>query len=106
MLRVCAQLLTCDQLFATPWIVAHWAPLSMGFSRQEFWSGFPFLPPGDLPNPGIKPSSPSLAGRFFTTEPPGKPHKVLEKQYNTSSMILIDRSFSNIFYLLILLILL
>ena len=101
MLHACAQLLSCDQLFATPWIVAHWAPLSMGFSRQEFWSGFPFLPPGDLPNPGIKPSSPSLAGIFFTTEPPGKPHKVLQKEHNRSYMILIDRSFSNIFYFLV-----
>ena len=45
----------------------------MGFSRQEYWSGLPFPPPGDLPNPGIKPVSPALAGRFFTTEPPGKP---------------------------------
>ena len=46
------------QLFATPWTVAHQAPLSMGFSRQEYWSGLPFPPPGDLPNPGIKPASP------------------------------------------------
>ena len=44
----------------------------MGFSRQEYWSGLPFPPPGDLPNPGIKPGSPALAGRFFTTEPPAK----------------------------------
>ena len=49
------------------------APLSMGFSRQEYWSGLPLHSPGDLPNPGIKPASPALAGRFFTTEPPGKP---------------------------------
>ena len=51
------------------------APLSMGFSRQEYWSGLPCPPPGDLPDPGIKPTSPAspeLAGRFFTTEPPGK----------------------------------
>ena len=45
----------------------------MGFLRQEYWSGFPFLSPGDLPDPGIKPASPALAGRFFTTESPGKP---------------------------------
>ena len=45
----------------------------MGFSRQEYWSGLPFPSPGDLPNPGIQPESPALAGRFFTTEPPGKP---------------------------------
>ena len=59
--------------FATPWTVAHQVPLSMGFSRQEYWHGLPFLSSGDLPNPGNKPVSPALAGRFFTTEPPGKP---------------------------------
>ena len=45
----------------------------MGFSRQEYWNGLPCPPPGDLPNPGIKPDSLALAGRFFTTKPPGKP---------------------------------
>ena len=45
----------------------------MEFPRQKYWSGFPFPSPGDLPNPGIKITSPALAGRFFTTEPPGKP---------------------------------
>ena len=57
----------------TPWTVACQAPLSMEFSRQEHWSGLPFPPPGDLPDPGIEPSSPELAGGFFTIEPPGKP---------------------------------
>ena len=55
-------------LFATAWTVAHQAPLSMGFSRQEYWSGLPRPPPGDLPNPGVEPKSPvspALAGRFF-----------------------------------------
>ena len=51
---------------ATLWTVAHHAPLSMGFSRQEYWSGLPFPPPGDLPDPGIHPGSPALAGGFFT----------------------------------------
>ena len=60
-------------ILATPWTVAHQAPLSMGFSRQEYWSGLPFPSPGDLPNPGIKPVSPALAGRFFIIEPQGKP---------------------------------
>ena len=63
------------QLFATPQIVACQAPLSMGFSRQEYWSGLPFPTPGDLPDPGIESESPvprALAGGFFTTEPPGK----------------------------------
>ena len=48
------------------------APLSVGFPRQEYWGGLPFSSPGDLPNPGIEPVSPALAGIFFTTEPPGK----------------------------------
>ena len=55
----------------TPWTLSHQAPLSMGFPRQEYWSGLPFPSPGDLPDPGIEPTSSSLAGRFFTTEPPG-----------------------------------
>ena len=55
------------QLFATPRPVAHQAPLSMGFSRQEYWGGLPFHSPGDLPDPGIKPESPVLASRFFTS---------------------------------------
>ena len=58
--------------FGTPWTVAHQAPLSMGFSRQEYWSGLPFPTPGDLSDPGIKSASPALAAEFFTTEPPGK----------------------------------
>ena len=60
----------------TPWAVAHKAPLSMEFSRQENWSGLPFPSPGDLPDPGIEPGflvSPALAGGFSTTEPPVKP---------------------------------
>ena len=59
-------------LSATPWTVAHQAPLSMGFTRQEYWSRLPFPSSGNLPDPGIEPASPSLAGRFFTTEPSGK----------------------------------
>ena len=57
-----AQLLSHVQLFATPWTIAHQAHLSMEFSRQEYWSGLPFLRPGDRPNPGIRPVSPTLAG--------------------------------------------
>ena len=60
-------------LFATLWTAAHQAPLSMGFSRQEYWSGLPFPSPGDLPNPGIKPRSPALQADTLTSEPPGKP---------------------------------
>ena len=58
------------QLFATPWTVARQAPLSMGFSRHEYWNGLPSPPPGDFPDPGIKPRSPmspALGGSFFTT---------------------------------------
>ena len=49
---------SCARLFVTPWTAAHQAPLSMGFSRQEYWSGLPHPPPGDLPNIGIEPTSP------------------------------------------------
>ena len=54
-------------------MAAHQAPLSVGFLRQEYRSGLPFPPPGDLPDPGTEPASPALAGGFFTSEPPGKP---------------------------------
>ena len=66
--------------FVTPWTVAHQAPLSMKFSRQEYWSGLPFPSLGDLPNPGVEPTSlvsPALVGRFFTTVPCGKPSSFL-----------------------------
>ena len=63
------QFLSCS--FATQWTVAHQASLSMGFPRQEHWSGLPFPSPGDLPDPGIEPASPALTHGFFTTEPPG-----------------------------------
>ena len=53
---------------ATPWTIAHQAPLSMGFSRQEYWSGLPFPSPGDLPNPGIEPRSPALQADSLPTE--------------------------------------
>ena len=59
-------------LFPTPWTVTHQAPLSMQFSRQEYCSGLPFPTPGDLPKPGIKPASLTLAGEFFITALPGK----------------------------------
>ena len=66
----CAHSVVCVWLFATPWTIAHQAPLSMKFSRQEYWHGVPFPTLGDLPDPGIAPeslASPALAGRFFTT---------------------------------------
>ena len=67
----CAWSLSCVQLFVTPWTVAQQAYLSMGFSRQEYWSGLPCPSPRDLPDPGIEPMSPAMAGEFFipnTTE--------------------------------------
>ena len=79
---VCAQLLSHVRLFATPWTVAHQAPVFMQFSRQEYWSGLPFPSPGDLPALRIEPESPALAGRFFTTAPPGKP--AITIQFNNS----------------------
>ena len=67
-----AQSLSRVQLFVTLRTVAHQSPLTMEFSWEEHWSGLPFPPPGDLPNPGIELKSPALAGRFLTTKPPGK----------------------------------
>ena len=68
------KLLSRVRLFATLWTVAYQAPLSVGFSRQEYWSGLPFPSPGDLPNPGIKPRSPTLQADTLPSEPPGKPY--------------------------------
>ena len=67
------KLLSRVQLFGTPWTVAHQAPLSMGFSRQEYWSGLPFPSLGDLPNPRTEPRSPALQADTLTSEPPWKP---------------------------------
>ena len=61
------------RLFATPWSVAYKAPPSMGFSRQEYWTGLSFPSPGDLPDPGIELGSPALQADALTSEPPGKP---------------------------------
>ena len=60
------------RLFVTPWTVTYQAPLSMGFSRQEYWSGLPFPSPGDLPDPGIEPRSPAWEADSLTSEPAGK----------------------------------
>ena len=61
------------QLFVTLWTVAHQAPPSLGFFRQEYWGGLPFPSPGDLPNPGIEPGPPVLQADALYSEPPGKP---------------------------------
>ena len=76
---MCVCVLSCIQLFVTPWATACQAPVSMEFSRQEYWSELSFPSPGDLPDPRIEPmslASPALAGRFLTTAPSGKPHFV------------------------------
>ena len=65
-------LLSHVQLFVTPWTVSYQAPLSMGFSRQWYWIGLPFLSPGDLPDPGIEPGSPTLQADTLPSDPPGK----------------------------------
>ena len=67
-----AQLQSCVQLFMTPWTVAHEAPLSMGFPKQENWSGLPFPSPRDLPDPGIEPGSLALQADCLPSESPGK----------------------------------
>ena len=80
------------QLFVTSWIVAHQAPLTMGFSRQEYWSGLPCPPPENLPDPKIKPTSlmsPALAGVFFTTKLLGKPLSWYKLWASLSRLILI-----------------
>ena len=94
--------------FVTPYTVAHQAPLSMGFPRQEYWSGLPFPSPGVVLDPGIEPGPPTLAGGFFTTEPPGQlthrtgpsltPLTVLESQpvfsHHTGSALVLSSVFS------------
>ena len=69
----CTSLVFHSNLFVIPWTIASQAPLSMRFSRQEYWSGLPFPSPGDLPNPGIEPRSPALQVDSLPAEPPGKP---------------------------------
>ena len=64
------------RLFAAPWTVAYQAPLSVGFSRQYYWSGLPFPSPGDLPKPGIEPRSPTLMTDSLLAEPRGKPEDI------------------------------
>ena len=71
-MKVKVKSLSHVQLFATPQTVAYQAPLSMGFSKQEYWSGLPFPSPRDLPDPGIEPRSPVLQADSLPSEPPGK----------------------------------
>ena len=69
-LKIC---FSCVRVLMTLWTITHQAPLSMGFSRQEYWSGLPCPPPGDLPDPGIESRSPALQVDSLLSEPPGKP---------------------------------
>ena len=80
--------------FATPQTIAHQVPLSMRFSRQEYWSGLPFPSAEDLPNPGIKPTSPTLAGGFFTTSAPGKPIPFIMVSQTSQRSYLKENSFT------------
>ena len=74
------KLLSPVRLFATPWTVAYQAPPSMGFSRQQCWSGLPFPSPGDLPDPGIEHGSPTLQADALPSEPPGTNLKLIVKE--------------------------
>ena len=74
------QLLRHARLFVIPWIVAHQAPLSMGFPREEYWNVLSFPSKGDISDPRIKPASPALAGELFTAEPPEKPGKAIYQE--------------------------
>ena len=76
------------RLSVTPWTGARQAPLSVGVSRQEYWSGLPFPSPGDLPNPGIKPGSPALQADALTSELPGKLHNLKWLRYAFHAIIL------------------
>ena len=75
------------RMLLTPWTAARQAPLSMGFSRQEYWSGLPCPPPGDLPDPGIEPRSPALQIDSLPSEPPGKPIDQIIGYYNFRSCL-------------------
>ena len=74
-------------LSATPWTVAYHAPPSMGFSRQEYWSGLPFPSPEDLPDPGIEPRSPALRADTLPSEPPGNTMKGVHVQMQETSQL-------------------
>ena len=77
-------------IFATPWTVACQAPLSIEFSRQEYWSGYAFPSPGDFPNQGIKPTSPALQAESLLSEPPGKPCIPLSEYESESCLVMSD----------------
>ena len=91
---------SCQDSFATLWTVACQSPLSMGFSRQGHWSELPFLPPGDLPDPGMEPASPALAGGFFTPSHLGSPISplVLNIKCNLTKIVYYFKTIEKPFY--------
>ena len=93
-------LFSCVWLRETRWTVACQAPLYLGFSKPEFWSGLPYSPPGYIPNPGIEPASPVLASGFFTTESSGKPPKTVKRNANqglvTSLLLVVAQTVNNL----------
>ena len=84
-------------LFVIPWTVVYQVSLSMGFSRQEYWSGVPFPSPGDLPDPGIEPRSPALQAEALPTEPPGKPKECIDMVILTLTVIEMENTFGLLF---------
>ena len=91
---VCVTHFSCVQLFATPWTIACQAPLSTEFSRQEYWSGLPFPPPGDLPDPGTEPRSPILQEDSLPSEPPGKPKNIGVGSLSLLQVIFLTQEFN------------
>ena len=82
----CVLVAYCVQLFATLWTIVHHAPLAMEFSREEYWSGFPFPSPGVLPNPGVELRSPTWQADSLPAEPSGKPIKCTAVVYFQSNL--------------------
>ena len=91
--KVKVKLLSRVQLFATPWTTAYQAPLSMEFSRQQYWSGLPFPSPGDLPKPGIEPGSPALQTDTLPSEPPTGPQRKGKNQSEKIYENIISKNF-------------
>ena len=90
---MCVCMFSHVQFFETLWTIAHQASLPMGFPRQEYWSGLPWSPPGDLPDPGTESASPAVASRFFTAEPSGKP-RYLYRQCLGVFLTIVEPGFS------------
>ena len=89
------KLLSHVRLFETLWTLAYQAPLSMGFSRQEYWSGLPFSSLRDLPNPGIEAGSPALQADALPSEPPGKARNTVTNSMKTLKMVLVKKNVSS-----------